>query len=679
MANTFRGRRRSSVRTSYQPTTDRTPDPPADGGATGARRVSGRASAAARFDAFYAASWQPLLLQAYAVSGDLHVATDATRRAFVDAWHHWSRAEWRGPGEYVRSQAFARGTWRTRTQVFRRAEPVEPEQQETLTALAGLSAAARKAVVLACLSQIELHDISRQIAETDERTVTLVDEGLEGLGAALGLPPDDVPVRLHALEPAARAAARPTASEIRALGVRRRRGWLVGGSAAAVALTLGAGALVQAAPKEVVAPVPASLGSAVTQRMLLPTSGLAPLGRPARWSVLSTGNNTEGTGLKTFCQASRFADPQGLRAFVRTYRLGGDLQRRAVQTIELSRSRRQSDKAYHTVLGWFGGCSTSRLQLLSSYDVQGLGDEAEVIKMRAQSPRAGDAGDGSKGGGTGLNSYAVGVVRTGSIVTWTAFTTDGASNPSTDNLVSGLSHALQRVCTSRAAGSCAARPAVQENPPPPSGEQAGMLALADLPPVPGVSAQWVGTDAATSRTNPSATTCDNADFVASGADPAYVRTFLIPKAKLPTRFGLSETLGEFPGRPKAQGLIDQVTKQMASCEDRDLGASITEEASRPNGTGDSTWHLWRLESEVSSKQTIDYWMGVARVGSNVAQVSFVPGDGKQDLSKAEFTALVVRARDRLFELGAKAATTARPSASPSASGSVSPSAGAGNG
>ena len=63
----------------------------------------------------------------------------------------------------------------------------------------------------------------------------------------------------------------------------------------------------------------------------------------------------------------------------------------------------------------------------------------------------------------------------------------------------------------------------------------------------------------------------------------------------------------------------------------------------PEGPSLAEW----LGSEIDAKRTkVTYWMGVVRVRTLVAQVGFTPTT-KVDLSRAEFDALVVRARDRL--------------------------------
>lgn len=589
------------------------------------------------FDAIYAATWRPLLLQTFAVCGDLGTARESLRQSFVDTWHHWPRAQRQGVEAYVRSGAFARAQWRSRARTLKRAQRVTREQRAALRALQSLPLQARRAVVLTCLSELGVADIGRQIAETERHTEELVEAGLTDLANALSVRRADVGPRLRGLEGAARAAAQPTPEDLRRHGIRRRRLWLGAGTVAAVAVTLVAGAFVQVQPVQAVK-LPPPLGPAVSQSMLLAGDGLGPLGTSSRWQVLSTSDNTKGTGINMLCQGARFADPHGLRAFVRKFQLPG--QRRTVtQTIELSRTLRQSGHAFRTAVGWFAGCPQGRLQLLSTYDVQRLGDEAMILKFRAQGDR--------------LTSFTVGVARTGHITTWTAVVTRGAHNPDTTKVVDSLSNSVRKLCPSRAAGKCPVDAVVRENPPPPSGEQPGMLAVADLPPVGNIAKPWVGTRAQRSQNNPASTTCDRADFHNAGAGGALTRTFLVPGSATPARFGLTETAGRFPVVEQAKAFVTHVRDRMDRCEDKDPGATITHRAEKSVAVRGSAWYLWRLRSEISDKRAIVYWMGISRVGSQVAQVAFVPGEGaKQDIDAATFEALVKRSRDRLFELPA---------------------------
>ncbi|RLV50040.1 hypothetical protein D9V37_09245 [Nocardioides mangrovicus] len=594
-------------------------------------------SATADFDAFCDGAWDPLLLQTFAACGDLAVARDSLERALVDAWHHWPRATWQGPESYVRQAALRRAAWRIRTHPFHRSQRLTRDQRSTLQALDTLSLPARRAVVLSSLSTLDPARIAHETGETLERTTALVAAGREGVASALGVPAEMVATRLHGLAGAARSAQRPVPSRLREHGRRRRRAWLGGGVVAALVLTVLGGLYVHAdsGPAET---LPPAVGPEVSTKLLLSASDLAPLGTAARWTVVATGAVTGSSGARSVCQTSRLADPDGLRAYARTFRFGSG-QRAATQTLQLSRTERQARAAYRRALDWFDDCSSGRLQVLSAYDVSGLGDDATVLRLRQQTAT-----------GSRLSSYAVGIARTGHILTWTALTVRGAQAPATTAVVTSLATSIRRACASSAAGSCREHPVAKEVSDLESGEAPGMLTTADLPSVPGVSSAWRGTDAQATTTNAAATTCDRTNFASAGSTRTTARTFLTPGAKVPTRFGVTETLGRFPTPAGAKGLVAQVVDRLATCQNRDPGAKVGPTAQQVKGPHGTSWYLWRVTSDISAKRSVTFWMGIARYGVNVVQVGFVPGNDGQDLTAAGFQSLVERARDRLLEL-----------------------------
>ena len=61
--------------------------------------------------------------------------------------------------------------------------------------------------------------------------------------------------------------------------------------------------------------------------------------------------------------------------------------------------------------------------------------------------------------------------------------------------------------------------------------------------------------------------------------------------------------------------------------------------------------VWRVDVEVSDKQTVTYLMGIVRTGTAVAQVGFTPTD-RGPMAPGDFVALVERARERCAYLPA---------------------------
>jgi len=387
--------------------------------------------------------------------------------------------------------------------------------------------------------------------------------------------------------------------------------------------------------------VPGATGSSASGRQVrLPTStdlldgvDVARLGGAEPWTITRTDANTSGTGINSRCQLRRFADPQGYAALVRVLRGPGSPRRAAVQTVEVSRSPRQADTAYQTVVGWYADCRAARLRVLTAYRVTGVGDRAELLVLRVY--------------GQPATTLTVAVARTGAVVTSVVASTDGRP-PSTEHVTETLSDALRRLCRSSVAGACVGTPRVRAVPPPPAGdgEERGILAASDLPPVGRVDRPWVGTRPASTTANPSRTTCDRATFAA--ATGRRTRTFVIPQASLPAQFGLSETYGRFRTPQAARAFLAAVRRAVRGCAKRDLAATVGPESAPAHGPGVESAQ-WRLATKVSGSRTVRFRVGFVRVGRTVAQLTLTPVD-VADMTEESFAALVVRAGQRLREL-----------------------------
>ena len=174
-----------------------------------------------------------------------------------------------------------------------------------------------------------------------------------------------------------------------------------------------------------------------------------------------------------------------------------------------------------------------------------------------------------------------------------------------------------------------------------------MLATADLPPVGRIDDPWVGTKPARATRNPAATTCDRASFMGAGASRRRSRTFLVPQADVPVRFGLTETYGRFRSPRAAARFLADVRGHVAGCEKRDLATSVDSAARhRTERTDRSTW---TLTTEVSKTEKVRFRVGFVQVGPRVAQLTFAP-TSSDDMTEHSFDALVVRSGERLRQL-----------------------------
>jgi DNA-directed RNA polymerase specialized sigma24 family protein len=600
------------------------------------------------FDSFYRATRQGLLHQTLALTGDLTAAQGAVRDAYVTAWHHWrkvSRLE--DPQDWVRPRAWQLAQHRHTARIWHRNKGMSEEHRLVLDALAKLPAAQRRTLLLVQLAGLALPQAARELGATLEVLEQNLQSATANLASHLEVASPALRARLDSLADAVQDASLPRASIIRRAGRKRRQAHTLVAVAAAAVVAVASGAFAYAptpgpaADLNLVQPKtsadPSSNGPDLpTAANLLDQDQVRRLGLNQEWQVLRTHNNTSGDGINSVCQQQRFADPDGLSALVRTFRAGGKPRRSAVQTVEISRTQAKAEAGYHTTVDWFAGCQVSRLQLLNAYQVDDIGDEASVLMIRVWDRP--------------VTTYSVAVARVGTVTTSTVARTVGGRPAPPEQIAQSLADAVAMLCSRSGADDCAKRPSYREVPPPPSGRRRGILAVADLPPVGRINRPWAATDPVAVRRNPSATTCDRADFAKGGATRSVARTYLIPQAKLPARFGLSETYAVFGSPGQAARFLTRVRSSVARCEDRDLATKVTAAHRERDRHRDTDLSTWSLETEVSTHEKVRFRVGFVRVGNRVAQLTFAPAP-RDDMSSTHFHDLVVRAGDRLRELG----------------------------
>ena len=600
------------------------------------------------FDQFYQDVRGRLLLLTYCLTGDLPSSRGAVRDAFVVTWHHWRKvAKLEDPEAWTRVRACSRAQRRHTAKLWHREKGLDTEAKATLDALGTLSLSQRRVLLLSHLTTTSLAEIAREVGLTRTETERELQAATSQFALAREVPTSNVrlafePVRAHVED-----NRWPRSPIVRRAGAARRRTHTVIGVAATVAALVVTGALVSDATgvrptltgEGVLAGSADPSTSPTVEPYDLPEDALlAPqqMDRATpgtRWATVRTDDNTAGDGLVMPCQQQRFADPKGTAALTRTFapdpaaKALADPAPMAVQTAQASVSQRAASRGYATALGWFAGCGDDRAQLLDTQAVDGVGDDASLLVLRTW--------DGS--GAT----LVAGVARTGQLTTTTLTRTPAGRQPSLERSARLLAEAVSGLCDLQGAGTCAFTPRLRPMAPVPASSVPAMLAEVDLPPVSGVALPWVGTEPRQARTNAAATTCDETDF-ASTSDNA-TRTFLVPGAKLPDQFGLTETVGALPA-PKAAAFVAEIRADLATCSDKHMGTEVTRvKEIKEKGRDLSVWHV---STEISDNETVDYLMGVARVGTSIAQVGFVPAP-KVGFAPDAFTGIVERALERL--------------------------------
>ena len=622
------------------------------------------------FDAFYKDARDRLLVQTFAMTGDVEASRRAVREAFVVAWHRWrklSRLE--RPEDVVRPHAWRLAQRRHTARMWHRERDLDAEVKATLDALGKLSATQRRTLVLTQLAAVSMPQMAREVGVTLERAEQELQSAASALSLARDVTGPELPLLFEQLGAAVAGRGQfPRATIIRRSGAARRRSHTLVGAAAAVAAVVVSGALVTDAAgvrptlEAADRPEPHARPSASPRptpdmddpvELVLPDTTLltAPQveeqyeGRT--WSAAGTGDNSQGSGLVLPCQQSRYADPRGAASLVRSF--DGEIKRgraaaaTAVQLTEASAAEPGARRTFRATSRWFGDCREPRVQLLGTRIPGGVGDESVQIVLRSWAEP--------------VTTYVVGIARTGIYTTTTAVSLPGSAMPDRNAGAALLAGAVSQLCALPDAGACAEEdPGLTSRDPLPAGGQPSMLSEIDLPPLPGVTLPWVGTEPQLPATNAAATSCDRTrfdqPFKGTRLTRAATRTFVVPGAKVPEEFGLTETVAALPVR-QAKAFVEEVRADLTSCPDRDLAADVDLVVRRDDAGTALT--AWRIDVRVSDERSVTFLMAIMRRGDAVAQLGFVPGP-RATISDASFIALAERSMSRLGSLPAPSAS-----------------------
>jgi DNA-directed RNA polymerase specialized sigma24 family protein len=600
------------------------------------------------FDAFYRDARDRLLVQTFALTGDVRVARSAVRDTFVVAWHHWRKVSRDGdPEAWARPHAWQHALRRHAARPWHKEKGLAPAVAATLESLAKLTQVQRRVLLLTHLASAGLDQMAREVGLPVEDTTRELQTATSQFALHRGVATVAVPTELRALTDTALDARWPRASIIRRSGAARRRTHTLAGAVVAVAAVAVAGALVAepagvrptldraavAAPAgpRPSAPAPEEV-DVVPESAMLPVDRVADLLPGEGWAEVETHDNTHGDGLVMPCQQARYADPRLVDALVREIRTprGTEPRRTVVALTEASRTEAAAGRAMERLTGWFAGCSVERSQLLSTSTVRDVGDDAVQLVLREWADP--------------VTTTVVGVARSGRFLVATSSSVRAGRVEEPEAQARLLAAAVDGICDLEGAGTCVpgAEPSLRPRDALPAGDPPTMLVESDLPPIPGVDSPWVGTRPEAARgDNVAATRCDRTSF--RGTQDATTRTFLIPDARLPVEFGVTETVGTLPP-DRARTFVADIRRKMAGCSDRQLGTDVLTAASRTGKAEELA--VWHVTVEVTETRTVKYYMAVARSGGQLLQLGFVPARGVE-MRRGAFLDLAERGLERL--------------------------------
>lgn len=594
---------------------------------------------AEEFDEFYVSTRRDLILQTFALTGDLAASRAAVRDSYVAARHHWDKVgKETDPLSWVRPKAWSRAQRRHSISPWHRERHIDADQTATLEALHKLRDAQRRTLVLHVLTELSMEQIGREIGLPLARVVDHLESATQVVTEDLNCTPEELSTRLVGLGQAVDTVKLPRPTIVRRNGLRRRRNFAIAGSVAIGVVMVSTGSFVAVgSPEDTVSRSQSAKLIKTTRSQLLTEAQIASLAAGQAWQkpVTSQNDDENSSGLNTSCQQERYADKAADGALVRTFTTASGPRRTLVEAVEISKTTAEAEAAYLTTRNWYAGCRADRIRLKSSYDIDQVGDQAQVLILAG--PKKSDP------------SFAVGLARTGKLTLSMVLEVKVSTQVKVGTVTATLATAVRNLCSSAAAGECVGQVLSEPTRPPPTGDVTGMLAAVDLPPISDIKARWNDTPAAPPVPNTAANTpCDKTDFIKGGAINPLSRSFLMSNDNAPKVFGVTQTIGKFSSAKAAAKFADTLTSRMRSCEKRVLSSTISTAVVKPGSGATPPYGYWRLVNQTQNRNEVTYWMGYTRVGSYVAQVTMTPVRD-YDVSAKTFADLVLRSRDRLYE------------------------------
>lgn len=410
------------------------------------------------------------------------------------------------------------------------------------------------------------------------------------------------------------------------------------GAGAVVALLIGGGGYVVVAGSD--GNVAQQAGGSAGSARPIPTSATQPLADPSfllaatgakplsagSWTVSTTAEGSKAPERSFSCQGQRFADPTGVRTWVRRFS-NTATKATAVQYVELSADAGSAEHAYSTIVGWLGNCVTPQQQLVASFATTGLGERGTVAVF-AQ-PVGGDK----------ERYRTIVVTGTGSATMVLEHNVVAATVPAAKPALNTASAALQQVCAETEA-TCSKSVSMKPELLPAVDEPSGFMAPIDLPVVSRLSQPWVGVDADT--TDGSGCEKLKAKMTLAKAREAKGRTYVVPNASVPAEFGIDTMVVEFGSPPAAQAFVTAVRTAVDKCASTQSNAKVTRTLGiNAHGVSGQTW---RVKYDLGGS-SLSFRIGIVRTGRRASHLMFPVTPGL-DVPDRAFADVVIRAGER---------------------------------
>ena len=209
-----------------------------------------------------------------------------------------------------------------------------------------------------------------------------------------------------------------------------------------------------------------------------------------------------------------------------------------------------------------GGCATPGAYISGGRVIRGLGDQSAGVMVKVVD-------------GNNTASHTVVLSRTGRVLNVVDVNSPGRAIKA-GVVADAVAAVVAGQCTA-AGGTCGGKVSVKAGPPPLGGDEPGFLATGDLPPVGGATSPWTAAPIELPEDDFAGSGCETVNWATVPAEVRSARVYLLTDSGK-SYFGLNEIVLTMENEKAAEQLVAKITKDLESCKERKLTATVTKPA-----------------------------------------------------------------------------------------------------
>jgi len=297
-------------------------------------------------------------------------------------------------------------------------------------------------------------------------------------------------------------------------------------------------------------------------------------------------------------------------------------------------SAEEAAEAYAVTAKTLGGCAMTGAYIDAGARIRGLGESAVGQTVRVVD-------------GKTTRFHSVVLTRTGTVLNVLDVAQPGAPSPVRE--VAGAAASVVDAQCELAGGKCAGKVSVSEAPPPAGGDQPGFLTPGDLPPVSTSAGAWAGDPPEAPQKDFTGSQCETVTWAEVPAERRAQRTYVPDRGA--ASFGVDQIVLTRSDAAAAASLVRRVRDDLASCEDRQLTASVSGlTALKGRGAGRTEIDGWAATvGQKTDRETARYRVGIVAAGPKVVFTFANPQPGL-DFSDQQWRQITVRAGQRATQV-----------------------------